>query len=60
MEDRTEEFMIWISHIKESNRYKEIPADIVNSLQEFIQDTSAVSSMEDLRLQVEEIISGSF
>ena len=47
--------MIWISHIKESNRNEEIPADIVNSLQELIQDTSAASSVEDLRLQVEEI-----
>ena len=47
--------MIWISHIKESNRNEEIPADIVNSLQELIQDTSAASSVEDMRLQVEEI-----
>ena len=50
VEDRMEEFMIWISHIKESNWNKEILADIVNSLQELIQDTSAASSVEDLRL----------
>ena len=44
VENRMEEFMVWISHIKESNRNEEIPADIVNSLQELIQDTSAASS----------------
>ena len=55
VENRMEEFMVWINHIKESNRNEEIPADVVNSLQELIQDTSAVSSVEDLRLQVEEI-----
>ena len=48
--------MVWINHFKESNRNEEIPADVVNSIQELIQDTSAASSVvEDLRLQVEEI-----
>ena len=51
VEDRMEEFMIWISHIKESKRNEEI----VNSLHDLIQDTSAASSVEDLLLQVEEI-----
>ena len=50
-----EEFMVWISHIKETNRNEEIPADIVNSLHDIIQNTSAASSVEGLRLQVEEI-----
>ena len=47
--------MIWISHIKESNLNEEIPVDIVNSSHDMIQDTSAASSVEQLRLQVEEI-----
>ena len=55
VENRMEEFMVWISHFKESNRNEKLPADVVNSIQELIQDTSAVSSVEDLRLQVEEI-----
>ena len=47
--------MIWINHIKESNLNEEIPADIVNSLHEIIQDTSVASSVESMHLQVEEI-----
>ena len=55
VENRMEEFMVWISHFKESNRNEELPADVVNSIQELIQDTSAASSVKDLRLQVEGI-----
>ena len=55
VENRMEEFMIWINHIKESNLNEEIPVDIVNSLHEIIQDTSVTSSVESMRLQVEEI-----
>ena len=55
VEDRMEEFMIWISLIKETNQNEEIPADIVNSLHNIIQNTSAASSVKGLCLQVEEI-----
>ena len=55
VESRMEEFMVWINHFKESNRSEDIPADVMNSIQELIQDTSAASSVTDLRLQVEEI-----
>ena len=49
VEGRMEEFILWINH------FKDIPADVMNSIQELIQDTSAASSVKDLRLQVEEI-----
>ena len=56
VEGRMEEFMVWINHFKESNRNEDIPADVMNSIQELIQDKSAASSVKDLRLQVEEIL----
>ena len=48
-EDRMEEFLSWINHIKESNLNEEIPVDIVSSLQEIIQDNSAAFSVCDYR-----------
>ena len=44
-----------VNDLPETNRNEEIPADIVNSLHDIIQNTSAGSSVEGLRLQVEEI-----
>ena len=55
VENRMEEFMVWINHFRETNRNEDIPVEVINSLQELIQDTSAASSVKDLRLQVEEI-----
>ena len=55
VEDRMEEFLTWINHIKQSNLNEEIPVDIVSSLQEIIQDNSAASSVESMRVQVEEM-----
>ena len=55
VEDRMDEFLIWINHIKESNLNEKIPVDIVNSLHKIIQDSSAASSVESMRLQVEEM-----
>ena len=55
VEDRMEEFLIWINHIKEYNLNEGIPVDIVNSLQEIIQDNSAASSVESMCLLVEEM-----
>ena len=55
VEDRMEEFLSWINHIKESNMNEEITVDIVSSLQEIIQDNSVASSVENMRLQVEEM-----
>ena len=59
VEDRMEEFMIWISHIKETNRNWEIPGDIVNSLHDIIQNTSAASSVEGFSFTGGGDISGS-
>ena len=55
VEDRMEEFLTWINHLKQSNLNEEIPVDIVSSLQEIIQDNSAASSVESMRVQVEEM-----
>ena len=55
VENRMEEFMVWINHFRETNWNEDIPVEVINSLQELIQDTSAASSVKDLRLQVEEI-----
>ena len=55
VEDRMEEFLTWINHLKQSNLNEEIPVDILSSLQKIIQDNSAVSSIENMRLQVEEM-----
>ena len=41
VEDRMEEFLTWINHLKQSNLNEEIPVDIVSSLQDIIQDNSA-------------------
>ena len=40
VEDRMEEFLTWINHLKQSNLNEEIPVDIVSSLQNSIQDNS--------------------
>ena len=45
VENRMEEFMVWINHFRETNRNEDIPVEVINSLQELIQDTSAVSSV---------------
>ena len=50
-----EKFLTWINHLKQSNLNEEIPVDIVSSLQEIIQDNSAASSVESMRVQVEEM-----
>ena len=55
VEGRMEEFLTWINHIKQSNMNEEIPEDIVSSLQEIIQDNSSASSVESIRVQVEEM-----
>ena len=39
VEDRMEEFLTWINHLKQSNLNEEIPVDIVSSLQEITQDS---------------------
>ena len=54
-EDRMDEFLIWINHIKQSNLNEEILVDIVSSLKEIIQDNSTGSSVESIRVQVEEM-----
>ena len=58
VEDRMEEFLIWINHIKQSNLNEEILVDIVSSLKEIIQDNSTASSVESIRVQVEEMSRG--
>ena len=55
VEDRMEEFLTWINHLKQSNVNEGIPVDIVSSLQEIIKDNSAASSVESMRAQVEEM-----
>ena len=52
VEGRMEEFMVWINHFKESNRSEDIPADVMNSIQELIQDTSAAFSVKDYRYKL--------
>ena len=39
VENRMEEFTVWINHMKEYNCNEKIPADVINSLQEMSQDT---------------------
>ena len=55
VENRMEEFTVWINHMKEYNRNEKIPADVINSLQEMIQDTSTASSMGELRVHMDEM-----
>ena len=55
VENRMEEFTVWIHHMKEYNRNEKIPADVINSLQEMIQDTSTASSMGELRVHMDKM-----